>query len=68
MKIIIYGERTADVCLIQMVDDHDAKFIQKEYERINAGCKGIKSLLVVVQVDDWNKDRRSVPMENRRCL
>lgn len=56
MKIIIYGERTADVCLIRMIDDHDAEFIQKEYRRINAGCKGIKPLLVAVQVDDWNKD------------
>lgn len=56
MKRIIYGDQTADICLFQMVDDHDMEFLQKEYELIAAGCKAVKPLLVAVHVDDWNKD------------
>jgi len=56
MTANIYGDTDCDICLIQMIDDHDTNFIQNEYNMITSKCKKTKPLLVTVKVDDWNSD------------
>lgn len=56
MKSILYGDPDADICLVQMVDDHDMEYLQNEYDLIVGHYSAKKPLLVAVHVDDWNKD------------
>ena len=56
MKTIFYGDSGAEVCLLQMVDDHDMEILQSEYDLITRHYKARKVLLAAVHVDDWNTD------------
>ena len=52
MKVFEYGNLAADRILIQMVDDHDLEFIEREVDAIARG----DFRLIAIQVGDWNKD------------
>ncbi|MCR5799904.1 MAG: esterase [Lachnospiraceae bacterium] len=41
MKTVIYGESDPDICLVQMVDDHDMDSLSDEYNLIKAGCEAL---------------------------
>lgn len=57
MRYVTYGEKDhADICLIQMADDHDMEYMQREYELITGHYRARKPLLVAVHVDSWNHD------------
>ena len=66
MKVFEYGNLAADRILIQMVDDHDLEFIEREVDAIkrevDAISRGLDATaredfrLIALQVDDWNKD------------
>ena len=53
MEVYEYGNPAADCILIQMVDDHDLEFIEREVDAIARG----DFRLIALQVDDWNKNR-----------
>lgn len=55
MKTYEFGERTAGICLIQPVDDHDLTGIENEYDRI-CELSGKEFCLIAFKVGDWNKD------------
>lgn len=55
MKNIFYGEKNADVVLIQPVDDHDLEVLDSEYAYIREHSSK-KIFLAAVLVDDWNRD------------
>ena len=55
MKTYEFGERTAGICLIQPVDDHDLTGIENEYDRI-CELSGKEFCLLAFKVGDWNKD------------
>lgn len=55
MNIQYYGNPNADMIMIQMVDDHDLEFIAHEKAQIDA-LTGKETLLVAMQVADWNAD------------
>ena len=58
MKTIEYGNRDADIVLIQPVDDHDLDVIESEIRLIGElsgkGPDGFR--LIAVKIDDWNRD------------
>ncbi len=62
MKAYEFGNPDADNILIQMVDDHDLGFIEREVEAIEreveAGAVGSSNSfrLIAIQVADWNQD------------
>ena len=66
MEVYEYGNPAADCILIQMVDDHDLEFIEREVDAIkrevDANARGVDVTaredfrLIALQVDDWNKD------------
>jgi len=53
--IYYYGERNADLILLQMCDDHDMELIEQEYGLIRYGMNE-DFLLAAVKVSDWNSD------------
>ena len=66
MEVYEYGNPAADRILIQMVDDHDLEFIEREVDAIkrevDAISRGMDATargdfrLIAIQVGDWNKD------------
>ena len=66
MEVYEYGNPAADCILIQMVDDHDLEFIEREVDTIKREVdeisRGLDATarenfrLIALQVDDWNKD------------
>ena len=66
MKVFEYGNPAADRILIQMVDDHDLEFIEREVDAIAreadaTECEKDETArgdfrLIAIQVADWNKD------------
>ena len=55
-QVLTFGEKDADTLLIQMVDDHELKGIEKEVFRIRELTGGQRFFLKAVIVNDWNKD------------
>ena len=55
-KEYVFGDKTADTLLVQMVDDHDLEFIEKEvfFIRELSGGKGF--CLKAFRVNSWNRD------------
>lgn len=51
-----YGNPDADILLIQTADDHDMEVIEKEISYIRELSGNRDFCLIVVKVDDWNKD------------
>ena len=66
MKVYEYGNLAADCILIQMVDDHDLEFIEREVDAIAREADATECekdttargdfRLIAIQVADWNKD------------
>ena len=58
MKTIEYGNKDADIVLVQPVDDHDLEFIESEIRLIGElsgkGPDGFR--MIAVQIEDWNRD------------
>ena len=55
MKTYEFGNKDADIVLIQPVDDHDLEGIENEFAAITNSCD--KSFhLIAVRIDDWNND------------
>ena len=55
MKTEFFGEKDADVCLLQPVDRHALDMMDSEYAYIQEHTSK-KIFLAAVLVDDWNKD------------
>ena len=55
MDIFEYGNKDAEVVLIQMVDDHDLETIENEGKLIR-DYTGADFRLIACRVDDWNND------------
>ena len=55
-RILTYGDSDADTLLIQMVDDHDLKGIDREVAYIRELTGGKNFCLKAVKVSNWNKD------------
>lgn len=55
MDIFEYGNKNAEVVLIQMVDDHDLETIENEGKLIR-NYTGADFRLIACRVDDWNND------------
>lgn len=55
MDIFEYGNKDAEVVLIQMVDDHDLETIEHETALIR-DYTGADFRLIACRVDDWNND------------
>ncbi len=55
-ETVQFGNRDADILLIQMVDDHDLAFIEKEVSLIRELAGGRDFCLKAVKVRSWNKD------------
>ena len=55
MDILEFGNRDADIVLIQPVDAHDLEVIEREAALIREFTKK-DFLLAAFQVHDWNKD------------
>lgn len=51
-----YGNKDADLILLQMVDDHDMGLLEREMSYIRELCPGKHFLLQAVKVNDWNRD------------
>ena len=59
MKVYEYGNPVAERILIQMVDNHDLEFIEREVDAIGREVDAIGRedfRLIAMQVADWNKD------------
>ncbi len=52
----IVGDRDADYCLIQPIDQHDEELLDNEFEAIRQRCEGKKVMLAAFLVDDWQHD------------
>ncbi len=50
-----YGDRDAEVVLIQLVDDHDMSVLDEEVEEIRRNSD-VPFRLIAVKVDSWNRD------------
>lgn len=55
MEVIAYGNPSADVVLVQPVDDHDLAFVEKEITAIRKSAAE-EFVLLACKVDDWNRD------------
>lgn len=55
MDIFEYGNKDAEVVLIQMVDDHDLETIENEGKLIR-DYTGADFRLIACRVDDWNNN------------
>ena len=55
-ETVEFGQRDADILLVQMVDDHDLEFIEKEVSLIRELTGGRDFSLKAVKVKSWNKD------------
>ena len=55
MQTFEFGDPSAEVVLVQMVDDHDLKEIEGEFAAIRESFPG-KIRLLAVKVNDWNRD------------
>ncbi len=59
MEIYEYGNKSANIVLIQPIDGHSLGMMEKELELIKAGIKrdaGKDILLAAFKVNDWNRD------------
>ncbi len=54
--VLTYGDPGADILLIQMTDDHDLEFIDREAAYIRELTGGKSFCLKAVRVEDWNRD------------
>jgi len=52
----ILGDKDADYCLIQAVDEHDEQLLEKEFDAIRQRCNDKKVMLAAFLVDDWFHD------------
>ncbi|MBR0409456.1 MAG: esterase [Eubacterium sp.] len=52
----IFGNKDADMVLLQMVDDHDMDLIDREIAHIRELCPGKDFCLQAVKVNYWNHD------------
>ncbi len=55
MELLEFGNKAAQVVLIQPVDGHDLEFIENEIEQIRQRTSK-DFLLAAFRVNDWNKD------------
>ncbi len=55
-ETVEFGRQDADILLVQMVDDHDLEFIEKEVSLIRELTGGRDFCLKAVKVKSWNKD------------
>ena len=55
MKTLQFGNEKSDIVLIQMVDEHELSMLEREIEIIKS-LTDKDFCLIVVCVDDWNKD------------
>ncbi len=55
MEIMEYGNGSSDIVLVQMVDGHDHKIIEREYELIRESTD-VDFLLRACAVSNWNAD------------
>ncbi len=55
MEIMEFGEKSADIVLVQPVDNHDLKTIDNEVKVIGE-LTNTKFHLLAIKVDNWNKD------------
>ncbi|MCH4005598.1 MAG: esterase [Eubacterium sp.] len=55
MDIFEYGNKDAELVLIQMVDDHDLEIIENEVKLVR-NYTGADFRLIACRVDDWNND------------
>ena len=53
-KTWMIGDRNASFCLLQAVDDHDAAFLESEYDMIREFSNEKRILLAAFQTDSWN--------------
>lgn len=59
MEIYEYGDKSANIVLIQPIDGHSLGMMEKELELIKAGIEkgtGKDILLAAFKVNDWNRD------------
>ena len=59
MEIYEYGDKSANIVLIQPIDGHSIGMMEKELELIKAGIKrdDRKNILITAfKVNDWNRD------------
>ena len=56
MEMLTYGNPTADILLVQMVDDHDLAVIENEVTYIRELSGGQEFCLQAVKVNSWNRD------------
>lgn len=56
MHTLLLGEKNADICLIQAVDDHDAALLDAEYALIRQKVPDVAVALFAFQAADWNGD------------
>ena len=52
MERIIYGDKESNICLVQMLDDHDMEFLSDEYDSIASHYKTVKPLLIAVHFQE----------------
>ncbi len=55
MKLLEYGDQTAETVLLQAVDDHDMEYI-KEQVRLIGEMTDVPFCLRAVKVGSWNRD------------
>ena len=55
-EMITLGRTDADTLLLQMVDEHDREWLEKEAALIRELSGGRDFCLQAVQVEDWNRD------------
>lgn len=55
MEIVEYGNKSADIVLIQPVGDHETSILEKEVEQIRL-LTDKDFMLAVFHVSDWNKE------------
>lgn len=55
-KEFIFGDKTADTLLVQLVDNHDLEYIGKEVSFIRELSDGKDFCLKAFQVNSWNRD------------
>ena len=55
MTLHYYGDKNADIVLIQPVGDHDLPEIENEVAEIKK-LTSVDFQLIAVKVEDWNRD------------
>jgi len=55
-KCLLFGDETASLRLIQLVDDYDLSGMDSQTQRMTSLCPDKKWLLIAVPVNSWNSD------------